>query len=137
MTVTPAAPRGRKPPVTIDAAQLPHLEGLADGAMAHAPDLADRLLSELSRARVVKAGKLPDDVVAIGRRVTWRDEKAGKDQSGVLVWPEDADIAAGRISVATPIGVALIGLPVGARFQWQTRLGEIRDLTILAVSSEV
>lgn len=133
MAMTSTAPRGRKPPVTIDAAQLPHLEALADGAMERAPDLADRLLAELSRARVVATEKLPADVVAIGRTVTWRDESSGREQSATLVWPEEADISAGRVSVATPIGVALIGLPAGARFSWVTRTGEERDLTVLSV----
>ncbi|MCC7320649.1 MAG: nucleoside diphosphate kinase regulator [Rubellimicrobium sp.] len=125
-----SAPR---PAIVIDEAQLPHLEALADGAMARMPEMADRLLTELSRARVVASGKLPADVVAIGRAVTWRDESTGKEQTATLVWPEEADIAQGRISVATPIGVALIGLPAGARFSWATRGGEERDLTVLSV----
>ena len=33
----------------------------------------------------------------------------------------------------TPIGVALIGLKAGARFQWETRAGEHRNLTVLTV----
>ena len=44
-----------------------------------------------------------------------------------------ADIDAGRVSVLTPIGVALIGLKAGSRFQWETRGGESRNLTVLAV----
>ncbi|MBW7920725.1 MAG: nucleoside diphosphate kinase regulator [Rubellimicrobium sp.] len=132
MTTAPR-PRTPRPKIVIDAAQLSHLEALADGAMERMPDMADRLLTELARARVVETAKLPADIVAIGREVTWRDETAGKEQTATLVWPEDADIAQGRISVATPIGVALIGLPAGARFTWQTRGGEERDLTVISV----
>lgn len=133
MTTAPRPRRASRPKIVIDAAQLSHLEALADGAMQRMPEMADRLLDELARARVVESAKLPDNIVAIGRKVTWRDESTGKEQSGTLVWPEDADIAQGRISVATPIGVALIGLPAGACFTWETRGGEERDLTVISV----
>ena len=33
----------------------------------------------------------------------------------------------------TPIGVALLGLKAGARFPWETRTGEQRELTVLSV----
>src|SRR5690606_27200373 len=91
------------------------------------------LLTELARARIVPAMDLPGDVAAIRSRVTYRDETTGREQSVVLVWPEEADIAAGRASVLTPIGVALIGLQAGARFTWDTRTGETRELTVLSV----
>lgn len=122
-----------RPPIVIAAADLPHLESLATGAMSRAPDLADRLLTELARARIVEDGRMPADVVRIGARVTWRDETTGRETTATLVWPEQADIDAGRVSVATPIGVALLGLRAGARFPWQTRSGEERNLTVVAV----
>ena len=93
MTTAPRPRRASRPKIVIDAAQLSHLEALADGAMQRMPEMADRLLDELARARVVESAKLPDNIVAIGRKVTWRDESTGKEQSGTLVWPEDADIA--------------------------------------------
>ena len=96
-------------------------------------DFYDRLLDELSRARILPAARIPADVVGIGSRVTWRDETTGQEQTATLVWPEEADIDAGRASVLTPIGVALIGLKAGSRFQWETRGGESRNLTVLAV----
>lgn len=131
---TASRPRSAaRPKIVIDAAQLSHLEALADGALERTPDMADRLLTELARARVVETAKLPADIVSIGREVTWRDESTGHEQSATLVWPEEADIDQGRISVATPIGVALIGLPAGARFTWQTRGGEERELTVISV----
>lgn len=123
----------RRPQIIIDAAQLAHLEDLADGAEARQPDLAERLLTELARAKIMPTAKLPADVVTIGRPVTWRDETAGRTQSGTLVWPQDADIDAGRISVITPIGVALLGLRAGAQFDWVTRSGETRELSVLTV----
>ncbi len=125
--------RTSRPPVTIASDTLDRLERLAEGAMARNPDLADRLLTELARARVLAPERMPEDVAGIGSAVTFRDETTGREQTVVLVWPEDADIAAGRASVLTPIGVALIGLRAGARFTWETRVGETRELTVLTV----
>ena len=123
----------RRPQITIAQETVDHLEALVEGASARMPELADRLLEELSRARILPAARIPEDVVGIGNRVTWRDETTGQEQTATLVWPEEADIDAGRASVLTPIGVALIGLKAGARFQWETRSGEVRDLTVLSV----
>ena len=125
--------KARRPQITIAQETVDHLEALVEGASARMPELADRLLEELSRARILPAARIPDDVVGIGNSVTWRDETTGHEQTATLVWPEEADIDAGRASVLTPIGVALIGLKAGARFQWETRSGEVRDLTVLSV----
>lgn len=126
--------RKPRPQVTIARETLDRLERLADGMLARNPDLAGRLLDELTRARIVPAAKIGADVAGIGSTITYRDEATGRDQTIALVWPEDADIAAGRASVMTPIGVALIGLAAGARFTWETRMGETRELTVLSVS---
>ena len=125
--------KAHRPQITIARETIDHLEALVEGAAARMPELADRLLDELSRARILPAARIPADVVGIGSRVTWRDETTGQEQTATLVWPEEADIDAGRASVLTPIGVALIGLKAGSRFQWETRGGESRNLTVLAV----
>ena len=111
-------------------------ERLAEGAIERNPDLADRLLGEIGRARIVPAAKLPQNVVAIGRAVTYRDESNGQEKTVTPVFPEDADIARGRISILTPIGVALIGLAEGASLHWDTRDGERRVLTVLHVATQ-
>lgn len=126
-------PRSTRPQVVIARETLDHLEALVEGAAARMPALADHLLEELSRARIVPADRMPADAVGIGSRVHWRDEATGQDQTATLVWPEHADIKAGRVSVLTPIGVALLGLRTGARFAWETRSGERRTLTVLSV----
>lgn len=127
---------GRRPRVVIGADCLERLEALAEGAIQRNPDLADRLLGEIGRARIVPAAKLPQNVVAIGRAVTYRDESTGQEKTVTPVYPEDADIARGRISILTPIGVALIGLAEGASLHWDTRDGERRVLTVLHVASQ-
>ena len=136
MTSSKSAMRtaGRRPRVTLGAETLDRLEALAQGALRRNPGLAERLLEELGRARVVPAEKLPSDVVAIGRSVTYRDESTGLERTVTPVFPEEADISQGRISILTPIGVAMLGLAAGASFPWDTRTGMQRILTILHVA---
>lgn len=127
----------RHPKIVINADDLAHIEALADGAMQRNPALADRLLDELGRARVVPAEKMPESVVTIGSRVTYRDETTGQVKSVMLVYPEAADIARQRVSVMTPIGVALLGLAEGAAFYWDTRDNQRRTLTVIRVEQTV
>jgi regulator of nucleoside diphosphate kinase len=125
-------PRG-KPAITIDAALVDQLQGLAFSAMNRMPALADRLLEEIDRARIVPASKLPKSVVTLGSEVTFQDDVTGKVQTVVLVLPPEADIGKRRVSVLTPIGVALLGLREGASISWDTRADERRNLTVISV----
>ncbi|TYB88460.1 nucleoside diphosphate kinase regulator [Oceaniovalibus sp. ACAM 378] len=125
--------RERAPRIVIEANALAHLESLAEGAIQRNPELANRLLDELGRARIVKQEKLPANVVTIGSTVSYRDESTGQEKTVTLVYPEDADIALQRVSVMTPIGVALVGLAEGAAFHWNTRDHQRRALTVIKV----
>lgn len=124
----------RQPKLALAAETLSRLEGLAEGALRRTPELAERLLGEIGRAKVVSTAKLRPDVVAIGRSVTYRDDLSGLEKTVRLVFPEDADITQGLVSVMTPIGVALIGLATGASMRWETTDGQTRQLTVVKVS---
>ncbi len=124
----------RNPHLVLNAADLGHLEALAEGTMRSHPTLADRLFEEIGRAQIVEDQQMPSDVVGIGSKVTYRDETTGQEKSVTLVYPEDADITRSQISVITPIGVALLGLRERASFYWDTRReNQRRMLTILKV----
>jgi regulator of nucleoside diphosphate kinase len=135
LTIQSASVSSRKTAaITLDAAQADQLEALAAGALRRSPALADKLLGEIARARIVETERLPRDVVALGREVTYRDETTGREQTVTFVLPQQADIAQGRASILTPIGVALIGLREGSSFSWETRDGQTRRLTVVQVS---
>lgn len=125
----------RAPKIVINADDLAHIEALAEGAMQRNPALADRLLDEIGRARIVAPARMPANVVSIGSAVTYRDESTGLEKTVTLVFPEDADIARQRVSVLTPIGVALLGLAEGAVFHWDTRANQRRMLTVIRVEA--
>lgn len=123
------------PAVIVDAAEIDHLETLAANAMERNPTVANRLLDELARARIVETGAMPADTVTIGSRVTFRNESSRVEQTVTLVYPEHADISRGQVSVMTPIGVALLGLAQGAGFVWDARDRSRHQLTVLRVEA--
>ncbi len=123
----------RDPPVIIDARYVERLRGLASAAMNRTPEVGDRLLQEIERAKVLPSAKMPPNVVNLGSEVTFRDNMSGRVQTVILVMPKDANIAERRVSVLTPVGAALIGLAEGASIDWVTRDGASRELTVLKV----
>ena len=80
---------------------------------------------------------MPKTVVGIGSSVTYKDEASGQERRVTLVYPDEADIARQRISVMTPIGVALLGLSEGAAFYWDTRNDQRLMLTVTQVEQPV
>ena len=69
----------------------------------------------------------------MGSSVHYRTD-SGQEPVVTLVYPIDADIAQGRISVLTPVGTALIGLRVGQSITWRDRAHKRHMLTVLAVT---
>ena len=65
--------------------------------------------------------------------VEFVDEASGADRTVELVYPKEADISAGRISILTPIGAGLIGLRAGQSIHWPDRDGKERWLRIISV----
>ena len=121
------------PPITISAIDSERLERLANAAADSQPAVADFLAREVARASVVPSGFLLPGVVTMGSRVEFRDETTGQARTVTLVYPENADFAAGRLSVLSPVGAALIGLSVGQAIEWQTPTGGWRSLSVLKV----
>ncbi|HZH52873.1 MAG TPA: nucleoside diphosphate kinase regulator [Microvirga sp.] len=124
---------GAKPRIVLTAADHEKLSVLANAAANTMPDVASALSEELDRAHVLAKGRHPGNVVCMGCEVDFRDDVTGRVQTVTLVYPNEADIAKGRISVLTPIGTALIGLPVGKSIDWTTRTGDLKRLTVLQV----
>ena len=77
-------------------------------------EAADALVDTLVGARVVATNQLPVDVVTMGSTVTYVDIPDGTRQTVTVVFPAQADAGAGRVSVLSPIGRALLGRPLGS-----------------------
>jgi regulator of nucleoside diphosphate kinase len=121
-----------QPDIIIRAADEDRLAALADRLLDGAPELAEMLLGELARARLASDDALPPDRVQMGSTLTY--EADGRRRTVTLVYPPEADIDAGRISVATPIGAALLGLAEGQSIDWTARGGQRQRLTVVAVT---
>ncbi|MFC5421393.1 nucleoside diphosphate kinase regulator [Bosea eneae] len=122
----------RKPKIIVGEIDHERLTGLATTALERIPEVAEELLAEMDRAKVVAPAKLPADVVRMGSFVTF-DSDSAQHRRVQLVYPGEADIEQGRISVLTPIGAALIGLAAGQSIAWTARDGKKHVLTVTAV----
>lgn len=119
------------PNIVLSRSDHRQLSVLAMAGLGHTADIADDLLHELDRAELVADGALPGDIVRMGSLVRFR---TGRDERRVtLVYPAEADIAAARVSVLTPVGTALIGLRTGQSITFRTRDGRPQMLTVLNV----
>jgi regulator of nucleoside diphosphate kinase len=122
-----------RPRIKMTADDYERLSRLSAAAMDCMPEVASFLSDELDRAQIVRSGKTRGDFAHMGCWVEFQDNATGKVQTVTLVYPGEADIARGRISILTPVGAALIGLSAGQSIDWETRSGSIKRLTVLDV----
>lgn len=127
--------RNKLPPITLLRTDRERLEGLAQASMERFPQTAEYLAREVDRARVLDSEADAADFVRMGSAITFRDDSTGQVRDITLTYPDRADIAAGRVSVLTPIGAALIGLSKNQTIAWQAPAGDWRSLTVLTVGA--
>lgn len=77
--------------------------------------------------------ELPQDVVSLNSQVLYSDETTGVRQLVTIVYPADADEDEGKVSVLTPLGIALLGLSVGEAIEWEFPDGSRRTLRVQAL----
>jgi regulator of nucleoside diphosphate kinase len=122
-----------RPALIIDADDYERLIGIAMGAMQQQPALAEQLLEEIERADLRPSAEMPLDVVAIGSDVTFHETDSDQTRTVRIVFPRDADLDRGRVSVLTPLGAGLLGLSIGQNIRWEMG-GRVRQLTIVGVN---
>ena len=87
--------------------------------------------SQLERATLVDTTNQPRDQVHFGAAVKIEDEE-GTPQEFVLVGDDEADVAGGKISWASPLARAMIGAKVGDTIAWHRPAGEA-EVTIVDI----
>jgi len=117
------------PPIAVTTTDFDRLRGLAQ---AHT-DAARFLAREIERARLIEPEDAGERLVTMNARVRYRDDVTGQERTVTLVYPGEADISAGRVSVLTPIGAALIGMTAGQSIEWESPWGGVRLLTVVEV----
>lgn len=97
----------------------PHLLRGTDGTVP------ERLKRELARAAIVPDWELPDTVIALNSTVELENLTHNEVDQFTLVWPDQANIDEGKISILAPLGVGMIGFKVGDKFKWGTPAGMV------------
>ena len=85
---------------------------------------------EIERAFVVDPAQMAQDVVTMNSRVLL--EVDDQPMEVALVYPEDADDDAGKLSVGGGIGTAILGYKAGDAFNWRVS-NRTRDIRIKQV----
>lgn len=135
MSATRAA--ASRPQIHMIEEEADKLSDMALGVEERFPQVSELLLRETSRARLHSGAAIPSDVVTMGSFVEFVDEGTGAQRLVQLVYPPEADISAGRISILTPVGAGLIGLREGQSILWPDREGHERRLVIVKVQQQV
>ena len=89
-----------------------------------------QLWKELDRAIVVSRDSISSSVVTMYSRLRYRDESAGVCHQIQIVFPEDADVGEGKVSVLAPVGAALLGLALGQAIDWEFPDAQTRRLRV-------
>ncbi|MEL6750539.1 MAG: transcription elongation factor GreA [Pseudomonadota bacterium] len=81
-------------------------QSLNEGRISHLEDA-------LARADVIDVSKMSGDTIKFGATIKLEDEESGDEKHYQIVGAEEADVAAGKISLSSPIARALIGKEEG------------------------
>ncbi|WP_125719140.1 GreA/GreB family elongation factor [Flavobacterium ustbae] len=93
------------------------------------------LLNELKHATQVLRKNLPEDVVSVNRRITYKDHVKNEEKTILLVGPDKVKVSKNKISVLSDEGIAIIGYKVGDVVEWPAKKGNLK-LEILKVEAE-
>lgn len=88
-----------------------------------------KLRNEINRAKIVSSTKIAGNVVTMNSRVLLQDLNTHHEFSCQVVFPSNADLESGKISVLAPVGTALLGYKVGDIIKWEVPSG-VRKLKI-------
>lgn len=107
----------------IDKTRLGKVIAMADGLNERDRKSLNDLAAELERAEVVPSKEVPPNVVTMNSKVVLRDMEADEKMTYTLVFPDQADINEGRISVLAPVGTAILGYTEGDVIEWPVPSG--------------
>ncbi len=91
-----------------------------------------QLMEELERAEIVEEDQLDEDVIRLNSSFEAEDVLTKKLWKLTVTLPQQANIKEQKISVFSPLGVALIGFKKGMTVKWELP-GGMKTLKILNV----
>jgi transcription elongation factor GreA len=95
-----------------DLSENAEYDAAKDAQAANEAKIAE-LEFKLSHARIIENENISKDEILIGATVVLRDTDADKEFTYTLVSELEADYAAGKISVTSPLGKGLLGHKIG------------------------
>jgi regulator of nucleoside diphosphate kinase len=111
--------------IFITQADMKRLQSLIDSMKSSREDL-QALRAELDQAHVLPPADIPNDVVTMNSKAQVRDLETNEIMTYTLVFPGNANIDDGKISVLAPVGTALLGHRAGEEFEWHVPAGPVR-----------
>ena len=93
----------------------------------------DGLEEEVKRAKIVAPEAVPPDVITMNSRAELLDLHTGERMDFTVVFPDEADLDTGKISVLAPVGTGMLGYRVGDSFERRAPHG-VRRLKVMAVT---
>jgi regulator of nucleoside diphosphate kinase len=108
----------------VDLARLRKLiEAARDSGIDSNTPYMNKLEGELDRANIVDPKEISMDAITMRSKVRLKDLESRKEMIYSLVFPNEADVDEGRISVLAPVGTAMIGYRVGDIIEWEVPSG--------------
>jgi regulator of nucleoside diphosphate kinase len=92
----------------------------------------ERLEAELTRRSILPSDEVPSDVITLNSRAQLFELDTGETYTCTLVLPEAADIGQFRISILSPVGLAMFGHRVGDIFE-SPAPGGVKRLEVTAI----
>ncbi len=109
-----------------DKERLEELIAVAEEFGDHSRQDLEDVAGELARANVVSSKEVPPDVVTMNSKVVLRDVDTSEMMIYSLVFPKDADVDVGAISILAPVGTAILGYAEGDIIEWMVPSGTRR-----------
>lgn len=81
------------------------------------------LENELESCRVVAPNEIPANIVTLNSRVRYLSLDSKEERVVTLVFPSNADLSKGRVSITSPLGAAILGYAEGDVVVWKAFSG--------------
>jgi regulator of nucleoside diphosphate kinase len=101
------------------------LSGLIEFASLKAkmPEIVKRLYRQMQGAEMLPQEQMSKNVITMNSRVLLKEMSNGREAEITITYPEHADSKEKKVSVFTPIGIALLGRKVGDVVSWNVPTG--------------
>lgn len=91
------------------------------------------LLSKLTRCEIAKDEDTPTTVVRLFKEVLYQEIATGNTRKVSIVMPWESDVIKMRVSILSPVGIALLGTSIGDTVCWPLLHGKSLLLKVVSV----